>query len=76
MTDEGDNALSIPRDAVIYEGDQTRIWVVREDKGLELRRIKLGLVNGRHIEVKEGVRLGESIVTKGTLFIDREASGS
>jgi membrane fusion protein, heavy metal efflux system len=75
MTDEGDNALSIPRDAVIYEGDQTRIWVVRDDKGLELRRIKLGLVNGRHIEVKEGVRLGESVVTKGTLFIDREASG-
>jgi cobalt-zinc-cadmium efflux system membrane fusion protein len=76
MTDEGDNALSIPRDAVIYEGDQTRIWVVREDKGLELRRIKLGLVNGRFIEVKEGVSLGESVVTKGTLFIDREASGS
>ena len=76
LTDEGDNALAIPRDAVIYEGDQARVWVVRDDKGVELRRIKPGLVNGRLIEVKEGVRLGEGVITKGTLFIDREASGS
>jgi len=75
LTDEGDNSLSVPRDAIIYEGDQARVWVVREDKGVELRRIKPGLGNGRLIEAKEGVRLGESVITKGNLFIDREASG-
>jgi membrane fusion protein, heavy metal efflux system len=75
LTDEGDNALAVPRDAIIYEGEQARVWVVREDKGLELRRIQPGLVNGRLIEVKEGVRLGEGVITKGNLFIDREAAG-
>ena len=75
LTDEGDNALAVPRDAIIYEGEQARVWVARDDKGLELRRIKPGLVNGRLIEVKEGVRLGEGVITKGNLFIDREAAG-
>ena len=76
LTDEGDNALSVPRDAVIHEGELARVWVVREDKGLELRRIRLGLGNGRFIQVKEGVRSGENVVTKGSLFIDREATGN
>lgn len=75
LTDAGESALSVPRDAVIYEGDLARVWVVRADKGLELRQVKLGLINGRLIEVKDGVHLGESVITKGNLFIDREATG-
>jgi membrane fusion protein, heavy metal efflux system len=76
LTDEGDNALSVPRDAVIYEGEMARVWVVREDRGLELRRIKPGLVNGATIQVVEGLRSHEKVVTKGSLFIDREATSN
>ncbi len=76
LTDEGDNALSVPRDAVIYEGEAARVWVAREDKGLELRRIKPGLVNGPLIQVREGLRPHESVVTKGSLFIDREVTAN
>jgi membrane fusion protein, heavy metal efflux system len=75
-TDEGDNALSVPRIAVIYEGEMARVWVVREDRGLELRRIKPGMVNGPLIQVKDGLRPGEKVVTKGSLFIDREATAN
>ena len=75
-TDEGDNALSVPRDAIIYEGETARVWVVREDRGLELRLIKPGLLNGPLIQVKEGLRPGEKVVTKGSLFIDREATAN
>jgi membrane fusion protein, heavy metal efflux system len=75
MTDEGDNALSVPRDAVIYEAQTARVWVAREDNGLELRRIKPGLVSGATIQVLEGLRSHEKVVTKGSLFIDRESAG-
>ena len=76
LTGEGDAAPAVPRDAVLYEGEDARIWVVLPDKSIELRRIKTGLVNGRMIQVREGVRLGERVITKGSLFIDRAAASS
>ena len=70
------NTPAIPRSAVIYEGDAARLWVAHDDHSIELRRIKIGLSNGKMMQVLSGVRAGEKVVTKGTLFIDRTASGS
>ncbi|OAF07033.1 efflux transporter periplasmic adaptor subunit [Bradyrhizobium centrolobii] len=73
----GDRAApAVPKQALIYEGDQVRIWVAREDKSVELRQIKIGLVNGDLVEVTSNLKPGEQIITKGSLFIDRAASGS
>jgi membrane fusion protein, heavy metal efflux system len=69
-------AVGVPKQALIYEGDQVRIWVAHEDKSIELRQIKPGLVNGDLVEVAGNLKPGEQIVTKGSLFIDRAASGS
>src|SRR5262245_52382390 len=75
ILDEGGGpAAVIPREAVIYEGDTARIWVAVADRALELRQVKLGQSNGRLIQVLDGVRPGEKIVTRGSLFIDRIAS--
>ena len=73
----GDRAApAVPKQALIYEGDQVRIWVAREDKSVELRQIKVGLINGNLVEVTSNLKPGEQVVTKGSLFIDRAASGS
>lgn len=73
----GDRAApAVPKQSLIYEGDQVRIWVAREDKSVELRQIKIGLINGNLVEVTSNLKPGEQIVTKGSLFIDRAASGS
>jgi cobalt-zinc-cadmium efflux system membrane fusion protein len=73
----GDRAApAVPKQALIYEGDQVRIWVAREDKSVELRQIKIGLINGNLVEVTSNLKPGEKIVVKGSLFIDRAASGS
>ena len=69
-------AIGVPKQALIYEGDQVRVWVAHEDKSIELRRIKPGLINGDLVEVEGNLKPGEQIVTKGSLFIDRAASGS
>src|SRR5882757_782328 len=73
----GDHAaIGVPKQPLIYEGSQVRVWVAREDKSIELRQIKTGLANGDLVEVKGNLKPGEQIVTRGSLFIDRAASGS
>jgi membrane fusion protein, heavy metal efflux system len=75
LTDEGDNAVAVPREAIIYEGEAVRVWVVHDDKAIELRRINVGLTNGKVVEVVEGLAPKDRVVTKGSLFIDRVAAG-
>jgi cobalt-zinc-cadmium efflux system membrane fusion protein len=79
LTGESDKAVAIPRDAIIYEGEAARVWVVRDkdnDKAIELRRINVGLTNGDMVEVLNGLAPGDRVVTKGSLFIDRVAAGT
>ena len=79
LTGESDKSVAVPRDAIIYEGEAARVWVVRDkdnDKAIELRRIKVGLTNGSLVEVLKGLAPGDRVVTKGSLFIDRVAAGT
>ena len=69
-------ALGVPKQALIYEGSQVRVWVAHEDKSIELRDIKPGLTNGDLVAVDGNLKPGERVVTRGSLFIDRAASGS
>ena len=68
-------SISVPKAALIHEGDLVRVWVVHEDRSIELRQIETGIANGDLVEVKGNLMPGELIVTKGSLFIDRR-SGS
>jgi membrane fusion protein, heavy metal efflux system len=73
----GDHAsVGVPKKALIYEGERVRLWVAHDDKSIELRNVQTGLTNGDLVEVRTNLKAGEKIVTKGSLFIDRAASGS
>lgn len=76
FTGDDQTSPAVPREAVVYEGDVARVWIASESKSIELRRVELGLSNGNFVQVVKGVRVGEKIVTKGTLFIDRAAAGN
>jgi cobalt-zinc-cadmium efflux system membrane fusion protein len=65
---------AVPREAIIYEGNNSRVWVATDDKSIELRRVRLGLTSGNVVQVLDGLRAGERVVTKGSLFIDRAAT--
>jgi len=74
----GDDAMApgVPESAVVYEGDTARVWVANSDKTLALRQIRAGRVSSDGmVEVLDGLRDGDAIVTSGTLFIDRAAKG-
>jgi membrane fusion protein, heavy metal efflux system len=76
LAGEGDTVVAVARDAVIYEGGGARVWVARDDKAIELRRIKVGSTSGALIEVTEGLAPSDRVVTKGSVLIDRLAAGS
>jgi membrane fusion protein, heavy metal efflux system len=65
---------AVPREAVIYEGNNARVWVAANDKSIELRPVKLGLTSGNVVQALDGLQVGERVVTKGSLFIDRAAT--
>jgi cobalt-zinc-cadmium efflux system membrane fusion protein len=69
-------SVGVPKQALIYEGERVRLWVAHEDKSIELRNIETGLTNGNLVEVRTNLKAGEKIVTRGSLFIDRAATGS
>jgi cobalt-zinc-cadmium efflux system membrane fusion protein len=69
-------SVGVPKQALIYEGSQARVWVAHDDKTIELRRVTTGLTNGDLVEVVANLKPGEQIVTKGSLFVDRAVSGS
>jgi membrane fusion protein, heavy metal efflux system len=69
-------AIGVPKQALIYEGEKVRLWVAHDDKSIELREVETGLTNGDLVEVRSNLAPGEKIVTRGSLFIDRAATGS
>jgi cobalt-zinc-cadmium efflux system membrane fusion protein len=69
--------VGVPKQALIYEGEHVRLWVAHDDNSIELRDVQTGLTNGDLVEIRNNLKAGEKIVTRGSLFIDRAAtSGS
>ena len=73
ITSAESTAPAVPEEAVIREGDAARVWVLQQDNALGLRPVRTGRNNNGMVEVVEGLRAGERIVTRGSLFIDRAA---
>lgn len=71
ITSGESHAVAVPEEAVVREGEAARVWVLRAHNDLALRPIRTGRVNNGMVEVLEGLKVGEKVVTRGSLFIDR-----
>jgi cobalt-zinc-cadmium efflux system membrane fusion protein len=69
------SAPAVPGSAIVYEGDSARVWVVPREGLVAARKVRTGRTNGGMVEILDGLAPGESVVTSGTLFIDRATSG-
>jgi len=71
-TGPAEAAVIVPEQAVIYEGDSARVWVAHpQTKTLELRPIKAADPVDGQVQALSGLKVGEWVVTAGSLFIDR-----
>lgn len=75
LTSAADQSPAVPDGAVIYEGEAAHVWVVLPDNTIAIRSIRVGRSNDGFVEVLEGLKPGDQVVIKGSLFIDRAATG-
>src|SRR5882757_2016204 len=71
ITSGESDALAVPEEAVVREGEAARVWVVQGVNNLALRQIHTGRINNGMVEVLDGLEPGDKVVTRGSLFIDR-----
>lgn len=58
------DALVIPRDAVVSANGKSTVFVVDADKA-RVREVQLGQISGPVVQVRVGLRAGESVVVAG-----------
>jgi membrane fusion protein, heavy metal efflux system len=76
ITGEAVTAPAVPQSAIVYEGDQARVWVAGANGTLALHEIRTGQTSAGMVQVLSGLSGGETVVTRGTIFIDRAGGTS
>jgi multidrug efflux pump subunit AcrA (membrane-fusion protein) len=62
--ERAENALAIPKEAVLGGREKPAVFVVEEGVA-RLRPVRLGITDGERYHVKEGLKEGEIVVTFG-----------
>jgi cobalt-zinc-cadmium efflux system membrane fusion protein len=61
--------------SVVYEGANAHVWLANDaNRTLAIRPIKAGRVSDGLVQVLDGLKPGDKVVTSGSLFIDRAVS--
>ena len=68
-------AIRVPAAAVIHEGDDARVWVVRPGGLLVSRAVVAGDAQDGEVAILKGLAPGERIVTAGALFVNEAGIG-
>jgi Cu(I)/Ag(I) efflux system membrane fusion protein len=68
------DALTLPRDAVIYSRNEKRVIVALGDGRFKPVVIHTGISNDNEIEVLSGLDEGDTVVVSAQFFIDSESS--
>ena len=64
------NALAVPVDAIVREGDGTMsVWVTSDERLFTRRTVDIGQQQNGLDEIKSGLKSGERIAATGALFI-------
>jgi len=67
------NVLAIPQEAIIDDGEQKRVVKQLKNGQFKVAKITTGMHTQGIVEVKSGLKPGETIVTSGEFLIDSES---
>ena len=56
-----ENAIAVPPEAVITDGDRTSVWVVDPSGKVQMRGVSVGIETPEAVEVVSGVKEGEAV---------------
>jgi len=65
--------LAVPRDAILESGERQLLFIHHGGGQLEWRTVVLGARAGDWVEIKEGIKEGEHVVTGANFLIDSES---
>ena len=65
ITGQASTAPAVPLSAIVYEGEQARVWVAGDGDSLALREIRVGRDFGDRVEVVEGLGPNDRVVVRG-----------
>ena len=66
--------LAIPAEALIVTGSSNRVVVQIAQERFEQREVTVGLQAQGYVEILEGLKVGDSVVTSGQFLLDSEAN--
>jgi len=64
-------ALGVPIDAVVRDGDTAHVWVLDAGGRAHYRAVQMGLIGGGFAQIASGLARGERVVVEGSLFVDK-----
>jgi RND family efflux transporter MFP subunit len=66
-------ALTVPRSAVLDSGDRRMVFIDRGEGNLEARRVTTGWSYADRVEILNGLKEGDEVVTSGNFLLDSES---
>jgi membrane fusion protein (multidrug efflux system) len=66
--DQRDDALTIPRTALLEDEGESAVYTVRNKKAVRVP-VQLGYVNGELAEIRSGLKEGEPVITAGKVAV-------
>lgn len=64
--------IAVPEEAVFLDGSERYIFIHEGDGRFVVRRVSVGPASGPKIEIKEGLKMGDVVVTKGVFTLKSE----
>ena len=71
-TGELESSLAVPLSALIREGENFSVWVEVEPLVFKRRVVEVGLEQAGFAQIRSGLKLDETIVVRGAIFVDNE----
>jgi membrane fusion protein, copper/silver efflux system len=65
--------LAVPEEAILYAGDRRYVFLDLGDGRLRPKAVNLGLWAGEWVEILDGLKAGDMVVTSGNFLIAAEA---
>ena len=66
LTDTHPDALYVPSAALVVTNNDPKVFVVGKDSKAEERKVRIGWRDGDRVEIVQGLRTGEVVVTTGS----------
>ena len=64
-----ENVTLVPREAVLQEDGQATLFVMKDDKA-HLRKVEIGLVDAKNMEIQSGLQTGEQVIVSGQTLLN------